>query len=568
MHIVALVFAIGTSSVSVGMGLMNPIGWDCWIASVPIECQESWLNGGKTDCERGDNANLYQWLFFYIPLWITIFGVTAIMMSIVHKVWVQERRNKVWRRKSVGMTSRSFRKTLGRSTSGSNAAAAQYLRGGRVEEVVWQSLFYVGGFYFAWTFPTILRITEVAGDVVYYHWVQLSATFIPTQGIWNLFVYLRPQYQRIKTQRRRREQQKQHQQELESQRKSAMEQEEVLQTNSGHGESNGIAKDMTDNGVRLSSRTIGAVACGTAAKCTVTTTDLSENDADEDDMRSPMFLGDLSDTEQDQVMDTIDDDDAGRHKHEIVDEEVPKSALTAARVSFAHEKGTMVNENTTNSTSLPASMVAPPSPLAMASSNHVHGHQDSGRSTVADPNGDVSSSTPRRGRLSTSSHRRRLFRRNPDRSTTSNGALSQNSSSAAISKSALSWMTHWVQGAVRDMGNAIRKGDAGDGGRLFAVHPGSGRSMGGRRGPRMVNGVFHSNVESSSAHVEDGTNNQEEDEVISVRAAAASVAAAVSEEEEEGEEEKLEDLEDMGVPSFWEPSSLAPSQNTATPTGT
>ena len=197
MHIFPLCFAIGTSSTSVAMGLMNPIGWDCWIASVPIECEESWLNGGRTNCERGDNANLFQWLFFYIPLWITIFGVTTIMVSIILKFWVQERHNEAWRRKSVGTPSSS----IVRFRRGGSALAAAGGRGSSIarrrthlEEVVWQSLFYVGGFYFAWIFPTILRVHEVTADVVYYHWVQLSATFIPTQGICNLIVYLRPQY--------------------------------------------------------------------------------------------------------------------------------------------------------------------------------------------------------------------------------------------------------------------------------------------------------------------------------------------------------------------------------------
>lgn len=229
MHIVVLSFAIGTSSAATAMGLMNPIGWGCWIAAVPLGCEESWLNGGETTCIRGDNANLFQWVFYYVPLWITIFGVTAIMICIVWKFRLQERSSAAWRHKSIshhlseredpsagGLSSGWY---SGQKTSvASSTGATNTRRRSRVRELVWQCLFYVGGFYYVWTFPTLSRIAELTGDVIYYHWVQLSATFITTQGMINLIVYLRPQYLRVRAQRRRlEEQQSQVQQQLQQQ---------------------------------------------------------------------------------------------------------------------------------------------------------------------------------------------------------------------------------------------------------------------------------------------------------------------------------------------------------------
>jgi hypothetical protein len=79
-HLHALSWGFGTSIASLALGLFNPKGWDCWISPAPSGCKESWENGGVTTCERGDNASLYQWAFFYAPLWAAILLVTVAMV--------------------------------------------------------------------------------------------------------------------------------------------------------------------------------------------------------------------------------------------------------------------------------------------------------------------------------------------------------------------------------------------------------------------------------------------------------------------------------------------------------
>jgi hypothetical protein len=173
MHGVSLSIPLATSSAAVGMGLMNPIGWDCWIASVPLNCEESWLNNGVSTCTRGDNANLYQWIFFYLPLWMIIFTVTCVMGLILYQFREADKSIDKWRQKaeSTGASPTDSRKN--RSVK----------RNKRSKEIGRQCLFYVGSFYVTWFFPTILRIHEVTGGKsVYYHWVQLSAAFVPVQG--------------------------------------------------------------------------------------------------------------------------------------------------------------------------------------------------------------------------------------------------------------------------------------------------------------------------------------------------------------------------------------------------
>lgn len=71
---------------------------------------------------------------------------------------------------------------------------------------MWQAIYYVGSFLLAWIFPTVLRIHELTAPEVYYHWVLLSALFVPTQGLWDFLVYMRPRYLKVVRKREQRRQ--------------------------------------------------------------------------------------------------------------------------------------------------------------------------------------------------------------------------------------------------------------------------------------------------------------------------------------------------------------------------
>jgi hypothetical protein len=225
MHLSALGAGLGTSTACVLMGLFNPVGWDCWIGSAPLGCQESWLNQGETECVRGDNATLYQWLFFYLPLWIIIFLVSIAMYMVYSAYKAQAKKAGKWQQEHESFESQKVADKAARAAAtllqgepaaeespdqptlqSSATATTQYLKPlpaivdsvknpnsrrdprsstsmeTRKQLVATQALLYVGAFYVVWFFPTISRIQEVSMDVVYYHWVLLSAIFVPSQG--------------------------------------------------------------------------------------------------------------------------------------------------------------------------------------------------------------------------------------------------------------------------------------------------------------------------------------------------------------------------------------------------
>jgi hypothetical protein len=106
-HFVCLGMGMGTAIASQLLGLYNPSGWQCWIASSPPGCTERWQMTATTTtttedyyaCERGDNASLYKYFFFYVPLWACILVASLALYQVY---WAYRRQDHIaekWRQK-------------------------------------------------------------------------------------------------------------------------------------------------------------------------------------------------------------------------------------------------------------------------------------------------------------------------------------------------------------------------------------------------------------------------------------------------------------------------------------
>jgi hypothetical protein len=173
-HLHAIAWGLGTACASVGLGLFNQVGWDCWISASPIGCKESWKNDGVTTCERGDNGSLYQWAFYYAPLWAVITVVMILMYWVYRTVRVQERKMEL--RGSILSDDRGRLK--------------------KSRQTAVQAAFYVGAFYVTWFFPTVFQLVLVTSGDLYFILLFLTAFFVPIQGLLNLIVFVRPKYGR------------------------------------------------------------------------------------------------------------------------------------------------------------------------------------------------------------------------------------------------------------------------------------------------------------------------------------------------------------------------------------
>jgi hypothetical protein len=158
LHLVPIVFGIATMLASLFLDLFNSGIFDCWIAPFPQGCDESWQNGGATNCVRGDNASLYQWLFDLIPKWTSILLVTVNMWFTHRGVLMRERAS------------------LRYSASGRTVVARRLAR---------QSYCYVGALYLTYVPVIVTRATELATGYVYYGMLLTISVTIPLQGFWN-----------------------------------------------------------------------------------------------------------------------------------------------------------------------------------------------------------------------------------------------------------------------------------------------------------------------------------------------------------------------------------------------
>jgi hypothetical protein len=83
MHFVAISFSLSIAFAALALDLYNPIGWTCGIAPYPLYCTQSYEDKGPTTCIRGDNARIYQ-VVFWLGIAITVMIFLAVSMFLVY----------------------------------------------------------------------------------------------------------------------------------------------------------------------------------------------------------------------------------------------------------------------------------------------------------------------------------------------------------------------------------------------------------------------------------------------------------------------------------------------------
>eukprot|EP00547_Thalassionema_nitzschioides_P000633 CAMPEP_0194212658 /NCGR_PEP_ID=MMETSP0156-20130528/12687_1 /TAXON_ID=33649 /ORGANISM="Thalassionema nitzschioides, Strain L26-B" /LENGTH=255 /DNA_ID=CAMNT_0038940529 /DNA_START=84 /DNA_END=848 /DNA_ORIENTATION=- len=142
LHGHAIAWGLGTGIASLSLTLFNQVGWDCWISAAPLGCQESWNSpDGTTTCERGDNGSLYQWAFYYAPLWFVIVLTSGLMYWVYITVRKQQKRMARYIPASVVAAAKS---TKSAQVQNSVASQKDYKR------IAAQAAAYVGAFLVTW----------------------------------------------------------------------------------------------------------------------------------------------------------------------------------------------------------------------------------------------------------------------------------------------------------------------------------------------------------------------------------------------------------------------------------
>jgi len=162
-HLCAAGFALSSALAGIFLNLYNPNGTFCWIESGPYNCQSV----DHVDCTRADDADMYRWAFAGYPI-IASFGIIIVTMTWIYAL--------VWYRGFV----------MKRRYGSANSRLAAMSR----QTAVQASLFVMGvTITYVWGF--IILSFQMRGFEQGFALHAANAFFLPLQGFWNLFIFIR-----------------------------------------------------------------------------------------------------------------------------------------------------------------------------------------------------------------------------------------------------------------------------------------------------------------------------------------------------------------------------------------
>lgn len=195
LHTVPWLFVTTTTFAGLFMGLYNPspLSIGCWIAPSPFGCQDD----PDIECTRGQNAEVYRWVFggmFIVPI-MSI--VTVSMITIYCSVSSQiNRMNRLY---SFERTSRSFHMTQ-QSRAPPVSRTQQPSRNDNLKEIGMQGLLYCASVIMVYMWTGTGKILENAGKQGsrFFPICFLAQIFLPLQGFFNYVIYTRPLFQGLR----------------------------------------------------------------------------------------------------------------------------------------------------------------------------------------------------------------------------------------------------------------------------------------------------------------------------------------------------------------------------------
>ena len=175
-HILTTGLAVGTSVAALYMNLYNEANFWCWIAPYPRGCTStmSGFDEGDIPCTRGDNAEMYQFVFYYF--WIFLSWIIVITcMGLLYATTSQDAK-RMSKYASASMCDRNRR------------------------DAAIMGLLYIWAFFISYTFLSAARVIKLINPSykMSYGMMLMSMITRPLQGIWNVLIYLAPRFMKLK----------------------------------------------------------------------------------------------------------------------------------------------------------------------------------------------------------------------------------------------------------------------------------------------------------------------------------------------------------------------------------
>ncbi len=206
--ILPLGFGVLTATVSLILKLFNPAYWDCWLMPYPADCTSTYeikhgmSNLDESNCVRGDNALIFQWAFFFAPLWAATVVCFVVMYKMTKSVEEAEKKTARYSGKSNRNVQTKRRQSIQAINSEGRLTLTEVESTGRdgqlelvlTKRVKMQCIMYALGFVVVWGFKSIARLIQLFGGTVPPVFFPLAAFFLGSQGLWNALIYFRPKY--------------------------------------------------------------------------------------------------------------------------------------------------------------------------------------------------------------------------------------------------------------------------------------------------------------------------------------------------------------------------------------
>ncbi|KAL3904536.1 MAG: hypothetical protein SGILL_010027, partial [Bacillariaceae sp.] len=169
-HALPLGFAFSTAIAGVVLEIYNSNGKFCWVDDKPLHCSFD----PEVECERGENAYQFVLPFAGYPL---IFGFLVVTVCMIMICVSFSRRSKV-------LSDFSSTKDVNKIVSA----------------VFVQALLFILAFLLTYVWGFAIKVMRYTGKEPHFSLRVLHKIFFPLQGFWNVLIFIRPTYVRIRKQ--------------------------------------------------------------------------------------------------------------------------------------------------------------------------------------------------------------------------------------------------------------------------------------------------------------------------------------------------------------------------------
>mmetsp|Transcript_30011 Transcript_30011/g.49567 ORF Transcript_30011/g.49567 Transcript_30011/m.49567 type:complete len:261 (-) Transcript_30011:316-1098(-) len=209
LHGAPWILCLATSITGAAMKLFNPIilpEFGCWIGVWPFECLDP-----EIECERGgdykENQDLVPWLLSFAWMFLAFFIVLVSNSLIYQSIRAQEKRNSAYGTADMVNRTASLRSAPSLQAIDTQPSSMAFSRSNRnglddssqSRATLYRSMLYVSFTFFTaiWSFLPWWGNKVQVSRLFRLFFASMAQIFIPTQGVFNLFVYVRPRYLRL-----------------------------------------------------------------------------------------------------------------------------------------------------------------------------------------------------------------------------------------------------------------------------------------------------------------------------------------------------------------------------------